>query len=225
MASKQAEQQALDDLKQLYAEFPDGDIQPHEEPDFLVGDRVGIEVTEYFRPEEVNDTSPQEQEALQHRVAEAAANLWRVGAYPTAVVNVIFRRRSQLRKRTVQEVAEELVSVAAQSATMGRQVSSDQLPSDVESLTVYPYKQVAWLVSGALFPPVVDETELRRIIAKKESKLSQYRRAAAEIWLLIVISGGRRSSLSELQESFTTFDTAFDRVLVVFERRKVVRIA
>lgn len=225
MASKQAEQQAVDDLKQLYGEFPEGDIQPHEEPDFLVGERVGIEVTEYFRPEAVNDTSPQEQEALQHRVAEAAEKLWRAGGYPPSVVNVIFQRHSRLAKRTVQAVAKELVSAAALSVTTGGPISSDQLPADVDSLTVYPYKQLAWLVTGALFPPVIDETELRRIIAKKEGKLAQYRRAAAENWLLIVISGGRRSSLSELQESFAAFDTAFDRVLLLFERRKIVRIA
>lgn len=225
MASKQAEQQAVDDLKELYADFPEGGIQPHEEPDFLVGKRVGIEVTEYFRPEATEGTSPQAQEALQYRVAEAAESVWRARGYPPCVVNVIFRRHSRLGKRNVQEIAEELVILAAQSVTTGRALRSEQLPDDVESLTVYEYKQLAWLVTGALFPPMVDEAELRRIIDKKETKLPQYRKAAPENWLLIVVSGGRRSSLSELPESFTPIDSAFERVILLFERRKAVRIA
>jgi hypothetical protein len=224
MANKEAERQAIDDFSSLYDEFPQGEIESREEPDFIVGGRVGIEVTDYFRPEPWSPSPPQEQEALQRRIVNAAEKLWVEGGHPPRVVNVIFDPGGRLAKRDILAVAHQLVSFAVASlstdAAFGR-----PLPEGVGSVTVYPYKHLAWLVSGAVWPPDVDESELRRIITKKETKLPQYQKACAENWLLIVVSGGRRASLSLLPQSFTSFKSSFERVLLLFERLKVLRIA
>ena len=52
--NKERERQAVEDLRRLDANFPAGVIEEHEVPDFIVRAELsclGIEVTEYFRPE------------------------------------------------------------------------------------------------------------------------------------------------------------------------------
>lgn len=76
--NKERERRAVDDLQLLYADFPCGIAEEHEVPDFIMragSSCVGIEVTEYLRPERPMGSHPKEQEALTHQITDRATTL------------------------------------------------------------------------------------------------------------------------------------------------------
>jgi hypothetical protein len=225
--NKARERRAVEDLQQLYADFPPGEIEDSEVPDFLVrsnGACVGIEVCEYFRPERPLGSHPKEQEALAHQIANRATEICvERGATPFwAPVSV--EQGVRLFKRDVEPLASAIASaIMTRDADFIR--NDGQLPLCVRDIVVYPLGRKhapSVTIIGTTWPPPLDIEELARIVAGKEAKLHAYRKKCATVWLLIVVDGFQLSSMTETPTALPAMTSAFDRVLVLHDRRTVV---
>jgi hypothetical protein len=228
--NKAHERRAVEDLQRLYADFPPGTIEDSEVPDFLVrnnGACVGIEVSEYFRPERPLGSPPMEQEALAHQITNRATEVCVEQAAGPFLASVTFEHDVRLRKRDVEPVANAIASaILTRDADL---IQNDgQLPASVSQIVVHPLgpKHAPFVTfSGATWPPPLDVDELARIIAGKERKLDAYRKKSATVWLLIVVDGFQLSSMTEAPTALPAMPSAFDRVLVLHDRTTVAVLA
>jgi hypothetical protein len=228
--NKARERQAVEDLQRLYADFPPGDIEDGEVPDFLVrGDAacVGIEVCEYYRPERPLGSHPKEQEALAHHITERATEICIARGATPFWAPVTFEHGVRLRKRDVEPVASAIASaILARDAEVIR--NDGQLPPCVSDIVVHPLgpdHAATVSVIGTTWVPAIDVEELTRIIAGKELKLDAYRKKCATTWLLIVVDGFQLSSMTEAPTVLPAMTSAFDRVIVLHDRTTVAILA
>lgn len=233
MDKKAYEKRATERLKELYPEFPEGIIEYDEEPDARVRTQVGctgIEITDYFRPEQQNGSPLQEQESLTHSVASRASALY-PSTEPPVWATLMFTKDVRLSKRDVNSIAASLVAAVREATGSGRSrvANEGQLPESIDAIVLYPLgvgKTTEFTVAGTTWPPEIDHDEVARIIAGKERKLPAYRKACAPVWLLIVVNGFRLSSMTSSPAGLeNAFQSTFDRVLLLHDDRTVVRVA
>lgn len=225
---KARERRALDDLRELLPDFPSGDIEETESPDFIVRDgerSTGIEVCEYFRPERAAGTFPVEQEALRQRIADRASQICAERGIRGLLVPVSFHRNARIFKQNVDVIATAIVNAIE---LRNRTVSDEETPAGcIDELWVHDIgekHEAAVTRADTTWLPPLDVEELTRMIAAKESKLASYRQRCANVWLLIVIDGFRVSSMIETPETWPKLASAFDRVVVLHDRRIVARL-
>lgn len=225
---KARERRALDDLRELLPDFPSGDIEETESPDFIVRDgecSIGIEVCEYFRPERSAGAYPVEQEALRQRIVDRASQICAERRMRGLLVPVSFRRDVRIFKQNVDVIATAIVNAIE---LRNCHVSDEQTTAGcIDELWVHDIgekHEAAVTRADTTWLPPLDVEELTRMIAVKESKLAAYRQRCASVWLLIVIDGFRVSSMIETPETWPKVASAFDRVLVLHDRRIVARV-
>lgn len=228
--NKERERRAIADLRRLYPEFPLGSIDEGESPDFVVrgaGSTVGIEVCEYFRPERPLGAHPMEQESLKHRIVDRATEICKTAGARGFLAPVAFARDVRITKRDAEEVA-RAVAQAILTRPAAFIENDGQLPACVEDVRVYDvgdkHEATVTYVDTTWLPPL-DAAELARLVVAKEAKLVEYRQRCATAWLLIVVDGFRLSSWSEAPHLWPHLTSAFDRVLLLHDRRIVARIA
>jgi hypothetical protein len=227
--NKERERQAVEDLRRLDANFPAGVIEEHEVPDFIVraeSSCLGIEVTEYFRPERPMGSHPKEQEALTHQITDRATTLCRERGAPPLWAAVSFTHGVRLLKRDVEVAAAAIADTCMLGG--GRVVNEGQLPPSIDDITVHllgPKHDATVTAVGTTWVPPADENELARIVASKEAKLDAYRSACDAVWLLIVIDGFQLSSMTETPTNIAPIPSSFDRVLVLHDRQTITVLA
>lgn len=226
--NKGRERQAVEDLRRLDANFPAGVIEEHEVPDFIVradSSCVGIEVTEYFRPERPMGSHPKEQEALMHHITDRATTLCREHGAPPLWAVVSFTRGVRLLKPDVEVAAAAIARTCMLGG--GRVVNEGQLPASIDDITVHllgPKHDATVTAVGTTWVPPADENELARIVASKEAKLAAYRSSCDTIWLLIVIGGFQLSSMTETPVNVGPIKSSFDRLLLLHDRHTVINL-
>lgn len=225
---KARERRALDDLRGLLTDFPAGEIEETESPDFIVwtpNGSIGIEVCEYFRPERVGGAYPVEQEALRQRVVDRASQICADRGIRGLVAPIMFRRDVRIFKQNVEAIAAAVVD-AVESGN--HHEFNEQTPANcVDELWVHDIGEkhdAAVTSADTTWLPPLDVEELARIIAVKESKLAAYRQRCASIWLLVVIDGFRVSSMIETPATWPQLPSTFDGVFVLHDRRILARI-
>jgi hypothetical protein len=234
-AKKLRERKAVDALRDIYKDFPDGRIEATEEPDFIVhagSGAVGIEITEYFRPETIEGSPIQEQESLCHQIANVATRRCTESAVPNLYVAISFERARRIVKGDVVPVAEAIVKlVRDRAADVGwsLKIANDgQLPECIDDILMYRPEGLTEPFVGfaaTTWVPPVAEDQLKQSILSKEKKLDAYRRRCSQVWLAIVIDGFRVASLCELPAEVSRVATAFDRVIVLHDWRQAIELS
>jgi hypothetical protein len=223
---KQRELKAIEALRAVYSDFPTGLVEQGEEPDFRVRSEsgcVGIEVTEYFRPETVSGSPLQEQEALAHQVSQRATEECLRRQAPPLLASVSFNHNHRLSKKDVVPLADTIASLVIPAASSGFwsvEIDDDLLPESVDYITVYRpsgLKEPFISNTGAVWVPEIDSTELARVVAGKERKLLSYRRDCTQVWLLVFVDGFRISSITEYPQQVVELASQFDRVVVLHD--------
>jgi hypothetical protein len=225
--NKQRERRALDNLLRLEPAIPRGEIVPSEKPDFIIDAaeyRLGIEVTEYFRPEKIGRSPVQMQEALTRKICGPASALCAAADLPYLWAVVTFDRGHALIKHDVEALAQALFALIAD---LGERHIDDeqQLPPGVVELTVHHIgAEHVVAPMGTLWPPDLDLNELRAIIAKKERRLSSYRTRCDVVWLLIAVDGFRLSSATLRPRKVESQASAFDRIILLYDNDAVIEV-
>lgn len=175
---KAHERKALESLRTVYHAFPPGEVTESESPDFLITSEsrtVGIEVTDYFRPGDVDGSPLQAQESLHHRVTSFATEECRRRGLTGLLASIDFNRAVRLGSKEVSAVAAAVANEIATRTgrtTWSTAIENDgQLPACVDRILVYPLPAhkgayVTHMAAEWVVPLSIDQ--LRDRISEKE---------------------------------------------------------
>lgn len=184
---KRIEKHYLEEARRASPIFPGGEFVSHENPDFLVrldNGTLGIEVTELCREE------PRAEAARLAKIPEKAKALYGrlAGSEPVDVSLTFSRYATDL---TFKELTNSLVEFVHAHRKSRGICSSRDLPRGYSHIGIHaPFEQIdprgRWHGIRA-FDTVIAPKELVEFrIAEKNARLEDYRRAATELWLLII---------------------------------------
>ncbi len=229
-SKKERELRHLRLFQRLCPEAPQSSPESGERPDFTFSassGRVGIEVTEYFRPHRPNPnlrvSRPlQEQDALKNRVVARAKELCELNYGIRARVQLLFRSLEVVDGRQIESLASaisELIGTLPLSSEHQRYAPSRELrfPSPLTTVfaqTVPADREPFWEVVAAGSVRLLTPADIRSLVRTKEEKLVQYRRDLSEIWLLIAQDYWSRASYAELSDEAVreVYQSHFHRV-------------
>lgn len=221
----------------MLPDFPQGDIAPGEEPDFVITlddrRRIGIELTELHREVPQGELAPQSQEALKHRTVKRAQEIYAASGGPYLDVSVLFGN-IEFTKATVQPLAQKISSIVESIIPAMGEVryaepdygDANDFPEEIHHVRAFnmPGAERNFFSSpGATWVATLQHDDIERVLSAKNKRCQCYRTNADEIWLVISCNGGYMSTWFEetkrVQER--TFQTEFDRVFLLshFENR------
>jgi len=227
---KRQEETYLRRFRENFANFPEGAIIPHEQPDFLVvthQGRIGVELTEYHieEPDGGRGSRMRAQESTEGRVLRTASEQHQSKGLPPVAVHVLWNPHQPFSRRRIQELATVLTAMVqehlpelGQEVTIHRHHSAwRSLPQEVASLRVdrrVNFSKNLWTSVRAEFVPTLTPSELQKIMRDKEAKIPSYRQECRKVWLLIVARGFEPSTHVDLGPEVEAheFETSFDRV-------------
>jgi hypothetical protein len=212
---KRIERLYLDRARVACSLFPEGEPEPHEPLDFLFG-KLGIEITELCEQEQRAEGA-----RLSHVVPKARKMYEAMaGAHPVFVHPGLSPEGETMH-------VDELVKGLAEFVFNHRDAHEnfdwdrcDDMPKGFCVIGVHPPAEYApdghWMNSRAINVRPITQEMLATRIAEKNAKLSQYRKAASEVWLLLVNDlflgpGEVTVRLDRLKQ--WTFDFDFEKVL------------
>jgi hypothetical protein len=216
---KDIERLYLDEARRASTIFPAGDPVEHERPDFLVpltSGVLGIEVTELCRED------PRAEGGRLSNVAPRAEALYlkRPGVKPVNVSPVFSRDAAQMK---VGMLAKTLADFVYEHRDDDTSFAWDEVPKGYYHIGVFPstdgHPHWQYFRVGDTVPASRELIGDR--IAEKNSRVSEYRAHASEVWLLIVndlfIGPGEVSVCLDVLAQWT-FPSSFDKLLL-FERQ------
>jgi hypothetical protein len=241
--SKQIERQYLHSFRCLCSDFPNGNIQDNETPDFLIvteaQQKIGIELTEMFKVDGETKLVQQSIEATKERITVAAKKIYSECLNsPPAHVALFFCLQVPLKAKRCWEIARCVA-----------QFVHDKMPPEGESVQlkcsiggpggkpiavdlisinrVHPvnHNKWSWPEAGAVETNAVPLFE--KAIRKKATKLDECLQKCDECWLLIVAPSFKSSGMIHPDgDSLShTYASPFSRTYFLdFGRGRVVRL-
>ena len=230
MRKKDRETAALKMLQRYLPDFPQGQVEQTETPDFLVRTNsgvLGIELTLLHRDTPDGKSPMQEQEALQRQILQKTKELYDSRNGPPIHVTVHFNPNYRLRKRDVGTVPTSIMNLVLDAMQTDGKCEIKEDEGNWETFPqaiayVHPYrhcvlKQSTWCPISAEFVPALPAEQLQRAIDKKNLRCATYKRRCSEIWLLLVAEGSGLSSMFGIPPELRShrFCTSFDKVLLL----------
>jgi hypothetical protein len=236
---KAIERLFLERFREVYSDFPPGQIVESESPDFLVcgpSRTIGIEIERYVSGQGPTGSPEREQEMIRDRILQTARTKYEVLGLPPLWVVCFWYPGITIDWNSCSLLGSALAQIIARSIPQTVPGKSEVRPEDLEG-TVLEYIVVC--VDIMRYPSVtqnawgnceagcigVDESEVQLAIRLKEPKASEYLKKCDEAWLLIVADGSHISSTASLdtQDYSATHETRFSRVILFdFQEPKIV---
>jgi hypothetical protein len=231
---KQVEKRWVETLQSQISDFPQGQIDESESPDFLIQTdlgMVGIEVTRIFRECQSDELPEQRHTAEEQKIVDRAQAIATETNLPPLQVSVFFSSQNRPQKKHREMIAGELVSCIAAKLPPGDDYAiavdaSDGLPSEISGVRVWCspfFKTPLWQcgTGGVVIEHCVDDMQLA--IDNKGAKLPAYQEKCVRCWLLIVADWESPASFYEPSDASLSHDytSLFDRIyfLEAFSRR------
>jgi hypothetical protein len=224
------EQACLQRFREIFADFPEGEVVLSERPDFLIKAQprwIGIELIEYhvLESDEGWGSPMRAQEGTEDNVLRTASRLHQSKGLPPVAVHVLWHPHQALSLRRIPELAADLANLVQEhlpepgheAAIRRRHPAWRSLPQEVASLRVdrrINFSTNSWSSVRGAFVPTLTPSELQKIMRDKEAKVPTYRRQCREVWLLIVARGFEPSTFGDLGPEVEgyRFESGFDRV-------------
>lgn len=186
----------LERFTRSHSGFPDGRIEPGDEPDFIVhtkNGRIGIEHTEIFRPGPPDASPLQAQESLRRQIVERAKALHRCSGGPVLHVSVFFGPYARLTKKSVLGVATRLAKVVCESTPReGDHLKLEStcentggLPPEIDAIHIYRLPEVtnaSWTSPDADYVPHCTPDRIQEVRDKKDRLWAAYRQKCDVVW-------------------------------------------
>lgn len=231
VSKKDVELWRLERFKSFINDFPDGNVEPTEEPDFLVHSEsrvIGIELTDLHRNTVPGQVPQQASEAMRHRVVARAQEIYISGAHPAVLASFHLDDRVHIKKPEVEELAMALARLVIDnipSKNSSLRVPSDwydkrEIPSILYKLSVHRLDVVTktfFSAPEATWVGTISRGDIERALASKDPKYAAYRPRCAEAWLVINSDIESMSTWFELDMDALSapFATNFDRLFLV----------
>jgi hypothetical protein len=230
-SKKEVEVVYFDRLKSAMPSFPDGIVEPTEEPDFLVrspNNVLGIELTELHREAPQGVPPEQASEAMRHRVVARAQEIYAATDNPPVRVTVFMNDRIHIKKGEVESLASAISQIAIRNLP-GQNSSREEsyewtnrayFPEILHSVTVHRLDVLTrsfFSVPGATWVATLAPEDIERALQLKEAKYATYRLRCDSAWLVINADIGPMSTWFEFESEALEkpFRTSFDRVFVL----------
>ncbi|MBV9864611.1 MAG: hypothetical protein JO316_04625 [Abitibacteriaceae bacterium] len=116
VTKKQREAYFLSQLKNVYAEFPQGQIEEGEEPDFLVHEdsvTVGIELVYFIRGQSKGGSVTRHYEVLYDQIVQASQELFEQANRTPLMVHIHWYRHHRPKKQEVETLATQMTHIVA----------------------------------------------------------------------------------------------------------------
>jgi hypothetical protein len=209
-ASRKLRERHLLDRFLAVAEIEARSVVDAEAPDFVLehsGHRIGVELTELFRPANGGAIPPRAQETLTNRIVSAAKTVYEsTGSAPVHVTVAFFEgvdvrsiRRDTVAERLARLVRELLPESGTHTNWRNDYEDQDLDPVAFVSAIRVPDQSMAnWSVARAGWRASLPENLISDAIHVKNKKLPSYRSDLEEVWLVLAIEGSRPSQFFEL---------------------------
>jgi hypothetical protein len=190
-------------------------VEEREAPDFIVrfeGRSIGIEVTELFISHDPRQDLLQVQESIATRIVSRAQQIYQGSGARPAHVSVCFAPGCDLRRlhrdRTASELAAFVRSLDLgewQRADWRPEESNGPLPDEisfVHALGIPSFEMAHWAVARAGWAAPLTPEVFQSRVDEKAQRLSKYRDAVEENWLIVVADATQPSGLFDPSSQF-----------------------
>ncbi len=236
MDKKVRERTFLNEISNLYKDFPSGTIIDHESPDFLVDQNsyiLGIEIEDYIRGQTGEGSGKRHREMVWKSIIDKAQSEFEIGCNIPVMVSFSWFPNRQPQQADTKPFVKTIISIVANHippdlsswADVGyEELENLPLGEFLHSMTVCRIKEhVSWSFDEGDFTEI-RANEIEWLISSKNSKVSQYLSACNTVWLIIVADGEYISSYGDLTPEIVEhpYQTKFERVLFYDRVRKTV---
>lgn len=221
---KQHELLYFDVFREIYEEAPHGIACIQERPDFVIKDganRIGLEITRYFRPTPVDRRPMQEQFSLQRQIVQRAQRDFERSDGRKLRVQVVFPAGIDINKSDIAPIANGLASVLSTlelNETLNRFISVvndhlwPRLVTSVHARLSIGREVSYWQPATAAWVRRLMAEDIQDVISRKEISFGGYEGELRETWLLMVADGVSFVELSDEAKAYS-YKGPFDRVI------------
>ena len=230
LSKKDIEVVYLERFRHAMPDFPEGRIEPSEEPDFLVyrSDSIlGIELTELHRETRPGASPQQARESMRQRVVNRAQELYVVGHYPPVRATVFMHGDVHIERSEVEHLASQICELAIRNLP-GPNSSGEEFyewtnrtyfPEVVNNIRVHRLDEITvshFNAPGSTWVAPLARADVERALLSKNPKYSTYRKRCDEAWLIINADIGLMSTWFQFDSATVDaqFETDFERVFV-----------
>jgi hypothetical protein len=211
-------------FREVYEDFPQGIACIQERPDFVIKDganRIGLEITRYFRPTPKDQRPMQEQLSLQRQILQRAQSNFAHIDGRKLRVQVVFRIGIDINKSDIADTANGLTSVLSAielNETLNRFISVTkpdlwpELVTSVHARLCIGREVSYWQPATAAWVRTLMAADIQDVILRKASSFGGYESELNETWLLIVADGVSFVDLSDAAKIYS-YEGPFDRVI------------
>jgi hypothetical protein len=225
-AKKDHELYHLLQFKDVFDNFPGGEIIRSESPDFIVnnGDKkIGIEVTKIFKSTRSGEPPLQAIEATCRKIASSASKICAERKIPPLTVSLHFIRKQEILHVRRGQLSRQIADFVCNNIPLPEAYQSfhpehgdSTLPNHVHAITIGRFSVLTkhdFNVPSADWAQKDFSAEIQQAINSKNPKLIHYNDSCAEHWLLIVSEGSGPSSFFDLSGGTrdVVFESRFDR--------------
>ena len=207
-AKKQLERRHIDHFRAAQRGFPIGDLVECEEPDFLVVAEtriIGIELTDLYWATPVGQGPQQAGESIRYKIAKTAEAQYTNTGMPPLCVSIHFSPNYTPKKADVTLLATSISNWAcANTPALGAPSTETYnwdnrayFPQELNVLSAHFFESFAesfFSNSEAAFIPVFKTSDIKRVLARKEPKVTAYLKKCSEVWLVINCDTGNLST-------------------------------
>lgn len=220
MDKKERERRLLERFKAITPLFPKGEIVDGKddgtEADFIVvtndGKRIGVELTELYRPSEPNKQPLQADESIRKQIIERACLIHKNWDGPPLDVCVFFSMNQEWRKQRVPEIAAKLAQIVFNNLPPEGEstwlenpwVNKTYFPFEIDLIDVRRHTWITephWHCPEASAIPELSSDRLQGVIDGKNDRITSYRQTTTEVWLVIVYDLGMSSWFDQIPET------------------------
>lgn len=229
-SKKARERQFLEEVAELYPDFPQGEIIEGESPDFLIRQDTygtGVEIVDYVRGQNKGVSAERRNEVLWQKIADVARHEFESKHSDPLLIHFMWNHHYLLRQTEILQLAQESTKLIETHIPVGlfetMQIDSDEMEGSIlegvcHSISVTRVrnsKQTLWSFVNAGFIEV-KANELQYLIDSKNDKIQEYLGLCETVWLVIVADGRFISSNIDLTSltAHNVYSSMFEQVLV-----------
>jgi hypothetical protein len=233
--NKEEERKFIEEVKELYSDFPVGRIEDSERPDFLTSTNdliTGIEIIRYYRKQNNNEINDREIEAIRQNICDKAQKIYNSKSQVPLYVYPLWGFRQKLNGQEISSIANNLATLVLLNTPEEvyksiylnyEKLLSSPLSAYCNRISIMKMQEnVRWASVSASYL-YVDKSEIKELIAKKNEKINDYQNKCDKIWLIIVFEGSKLSSTVDLHDVINkTFESNFEKILLYDKDKSVV---
>ena len=238
---KERERWFFEKLRGLQPDLRRGEVEQGDRPDIRVvssdGSTIGIEVTELLHSAQPNGDSLQAQESLSNRIVRRAQMLYEKLQREPVIASVHFDPAYNLHKADVPRLAKALEKLVGRNLPEVGEMAEEQynwlnreyFPEEIHSILLHRFEGQAenfWNAGGGTYVPALRPEELSSIVAKKSSRVGDYRKSCDKLWLLIVANGVTLASIWAIEREVVAKVNKgpFDRAFVLHDLKRLYEL-